>query len=135
MNRVGKLKWSRRRLLQCIGVVSGGLLTGAGCEQEQEAGPETSGAVEHTGTRLLDRAIREHFSYLKIDSEITLAFAKDLIRHQGAWNPTTSPRPFTRFLASTDFFQNGADESRPLRYVTYYDPYVSNCYNPFDTST
>jgi hypothetical protein len=36
------------------------------------------------------------------------------------------------FLLSTDFFAHGADESRPLRYATLYDPYRSPCYNPMD---
>lgn len=33
------------------------------------------------------------------------------------------------FLMSTDFFP-ACDESEPLRFVAYYDPYVSVCYNP-----
>ena len=36
----------------------------------------------------------------------------------------------SRFLLSTDFFQHGGDESRALRYVAYFDPYRSPCYNP-----
>ena len=35
------------------------------------------------------------------------------------------------YLSSTDFFINDADESRPVRFVALYDPYVSPCYNPF----
>ena len=34
------------------------------------------------------------------------------------------------FLLSTDFFQNGMREDRPLQYVTFYFPYKSPCYNP-----
>ena len=36
----------------------------------------------------------------------------------------------TTFLMSTDFFPNGARESRPLRYVMLYHPYRTPCYNP-----
>lgn len=64
---------------------------------------------------VLDHAFRRHFSYMKIDPDVIEAFVKDLTRYQGPWDPKTSPPPFTRFLASTDFFQNGSDEARPVR--------------------
>jgi hypothetical protein len=35
-----------------------------------------------------------------------------------------------QFLMSTDFFPNGADELRPLRYRQLHDPHISVCYNP-----
>jgi len=35
-----------------------------------------------------------------------------------------------QFLMSTDFFLNGADESRAVTYRTYYDPH-DGCSNPF----
>jgi hypothetical protein len=38
-------------------------------------------------------------------------------------------RIVTTFLLSTDFFQNGADERRPVRYVGLHDPL--RCGNPF----
>ena len=34
------------------------------------------------------------------------------------------------FLMSTDFFLNGGDESKPVKYVMLYHPYVSPCWNP-----
>lgn len=34
------------------------------------------------------------------------------------------------FLLSTSFFQTGADESKPLQFIAYYDPYRTPCYNP-----
>jgi hypothetical protein len=36
----------------------------------------------------------------------------------------------TNFLLGTDFFASGADESRPIRYLGYPDPYVRPCGNP-----
>ena len=36
-----------------------------------------------------------------------------------------------KFLLSTDFFWRGADESREIVYVGYYDPYGRPCQNPF----
>lgn len=35
------------------------------------------------------------------------------------------------YLKSTDFFQNGADEKRQIQYLSFYDPYVTVCRNPF----
>ena len=37
----------------------------------------------------------------------------------------------SNFLLSTDFFQNGADENKPLNYLGFYDPYKRPCANFF----
>lgn len=34
-----------------------------------------------------------------------------------------------RYLMSTDFFEHGADESREIRYVAFYDPALTPCRN------
>jgi hypothetical protein len=39
-------------------------------------------------------------------------------------------RVVTLYLLSTDFFKNGADETRTVQYLGYYDPMVA-CGNPF----
>lgn len=123
--------------MRLAGILGGGLLVGGGCREADETDEaQHSGDIRSEKVDLpLRHAIREHFAYLSIDDQVIDAFSKDLGRHQGRWNPETSPRPYTRFLASTDFFQNGADEARPLRYVAFYDPYVSSCYNPFGSSS
>lgn len=36
------------------------------------------------------------------------------------------------YLLSTDFFANGADEQRAVAYISFYDPYVRPCSNPFN---
>ncbi|MCB9666077.1 MAG: hypothetical protein H6732_18360 [Alphaproteobacteria bacterium] len=36
-----------------------------------------------------------------------------------------------RFLLSSDFFQQGADPSRPVRYLALNDPYLTPCLQPF----
>lgn len=133
MNRFLDLGLTRRRLLRFAGILGGGLFVGGGCQDTEEA-TRADVAPAEGGELSLHRAIREHFVYLSVDDQVIDAFAEDLTRNRGPWDPETSPRPFTRFLASTDFFQNGADETRPLRYVSYYDPYVSTCYNPFGGS-
>ena len=40
-------------------------------------------------------------------------------------------RVVSEFLLSSDFFRNAADETRPVRYVAYYNPYNLACANPF----
>ena len=39
-------------------------------------------------------------------------------------------RIVTNYLLSSDFFVNGADESRTVRYLGFYDP-LRACSNPF----
>lgn len=142
MKRFLRMDLTRRRLLRLAGVAGGSLLLGGGCgtaddvERTHPGDSDTSNETSPAGAANLplQRAIREHFAYLTIDDPVIEAFARDLHQHQGIWSPETSPRPYTRFLASTDFFQNGANEARPLSYVAFYDPYVTACYNPFEAS-
>ena len=75
--------------------------------------------------------LRGYFDYLSFDDDVIAAFVRDY----QADTPRIHRREPTdaiasRFLLSTDFFQNGANEAHPLHYVRYYDPYRSPCYNP-----
>lgn len=124
---------SRGRLFGFVGL-GGSAFAATGCAPDESDEPQNGSGVEPGPESNLHRAIRDHFPYLSFEDAVIDAFAADLVRHQGPWSAHASPRPFTRFLASTDFFQHGADESRPLTYVAYYDPYVSTCYNPFTES-
>ncbi len=80
--------------------------------------------------------IERHFHYLDLDPEGVRAFVRDYTKHRGEITRFSEPREdiFERYLLSTDFFRNGADESRPVRYVLFFDPYVSPCWNPCHTS-
>lgn len=81
----------------------------------------------------LASALRRQFADFGIGDELIARFASDHARYAGAalrYDVPDRVDPLGAFLLSTDFFQNGADASRPLRYVRYYDPYVSPCYNP-----
>jgi hypothetical protein len=113
---------NRRRFIEGVSwLLSGSVglgLTG-GCDSGRPGGSP------------LALALGEHFAYLRIDDEVIDAFVSDFEAAYGRWQPRGGGGPFTRFLASTDFFQNGADESRELRYVRFFDPYASPCYNPF----
>jgi hypothetical protein len=82
--------------------------------------------------------LRQKLDYLKFsDSDLT-TFARDFhargdaqLKRLATEKPTESADGLTvQFLLSTDFFLNGADESRSVSYRTYYDPY-DGCSNPF----
>ena len=78
--------------------------------------------------------IKRHFSDLVIDEGGLRRFVRDYEKHVGRikWYSVTSNSVlFSKFLLSSDYYRNGADPKRPVRYVMFYDPYVSPCWNPF----
>lgn len=72
-----------------------------------------------------------YFEYLKIPDATLDGYLRDLGRH-GLTPRVDQARE--SFLKSTDFFPSGADESKPLAYLTLYDPYRSPCFNPFKSA-
>jgi len=88
-----------------------------------------------TGTHpcALAQHLAEHFSYLVLDEGTAEGFVRAYESNGGSpelQDPRVRSDLHRQFLMSTDFFQNGADETRPLRFVALYDPYVTPCYNP-----
>lgn len=103
----------------------------------------------------LETLLRARLDYLTIPDETMSAFVRDFmahgdsrrrhlstLRYAGERALYTAPLlrdrlPFARFeryvvsqfLMATDFFQNGADTSKPLRYVAFPDPYQRGCAN------
>jgi hypothetical protein len=80
-----------------------------------------------------ERLIREHFAYLTIDANGLRRFRREYRRAIGPppLDGETQVRRFLdTFLMSTDFFRQGADESRTVRYTMLYDIYTNPCYNP-----
>ena len=79
--------------------------------------------------------LRAHFNYLDLDpAGVDLYFA-DCRRYQRGFSPRLplAADVYTRYLLSTDFFQHGADESRRIHYVGFFDPSVTPCSNPLAT--
>ena len=74
--------------------------------------------------------IHEHFPYLSLDAPGVLQFASDYQGERGELFGDLRSNVFTNYLLSTDFFPNGADESRIVAYVGLYNPY-HGCENPF----
>jgi hypothetical protein len=106
----------------------------------------------------LRRLLRTRLDYLQIPDEVIEAFTKDFIadaesgrfqyfsstsylaqRVVYGMNIFTDRLPIFRFerlvisafLLSTNFFRDGADVHKPLRYVGYNHPYRGGCVNPF----
>jgi hypothetical protein len=69
---------------------------------------------------LLVSAAAPIYSRISFDGQSALSHS---IRHG-------EERIVTDYLLSTDFFINGADESRLIRYLGYFDP-MKACANPF----
>lgn len=82
----------------------------------------------------IERDLRREFDYLRFADGVVEGFAVTYQATVPEFDPTEpEQRREMRqsFLLSTDFFQNGADERRLVRYVAFYDPYQTPCYNPF----
>ncbi len=79
--------------------------------------------------------IARHFDYLTIDRSCLERFVADWEEHVAPLSRSSAlpSEIFTRFLLSTDFFANGADEAKLVRYRGFADPYLTSCYNPLAT--
>ena len=124
----------RRRVLLglALGVAGGSLLWRAWRRREP-------------GGSAVARVLEENLGYLQIREEDRERFARDFAtyapmaegrladrsRWSGARVEALEERICLTFLMSSDFFQNGADESRPLRYRALYEPSKVGCANPF----
>jgi len=80
-------------------------------------------------------ALLAHFDYLDLERADVERFTEVYTRLFGGkrWS-TKLTLAYDTFLKSTDFFPNGADESRPVRFVAIYAPRANPCYNPFAPS-
>lgn len=91
--------------------------------------------------------IRDEVPYLKLDEDGVRKFVSDFSKHKDrrykftirgySFLGISSKRSgkvnqlVTAYLLSSDFFANGMDESRTIRYVGLYDPYLRPCAHPF----
>lgn len=91
--------------------------------------------------------IRRELSFLKLDEEGLLKFAnaygkdkdkkfKLMIKGYSLFRIDSEQsgkihNMVSNYLLSTDFFQNGMDETRVIKYVGMYDPYTRPCSHPF----
>lgn len=95
--------------------------------------------------------VRENFPYLKLaltDEQFEEfattyrqaygEFDKPWYRRLRGWSQEETRSRYDHiantFLLSTDFFLSGADESKPVNFVSFYDPYISPCWSPIRIS-
>jgi hypothetical protein len=133
----------RQVLLGGLAVVAGGLGLQLAFSSSQSA---------------IIKVIHKRLAYLQLDPEGVRQFAHDLVARdiisparlriidaagslytgtplasRGALNDAVhhgEDRVTSAYLMSSDFFKNGADESRVVSYLGYYDPMVA-CSSPF----
>lgn len=85
--------------------------------------------MSETGERLA-KLIRERLDMLDIPDATIAKWVNAYERNERPWSKNkVSRKDLQNFLLSTDLFPDG-DETKPLSFVAYYDPYVSVCYNP-----
>jgi hypothetical protein len=100
--------------------------TGKGSRTDAKTPTSQGGAPAYGG---MASALRRQFDYLVLDSPSLDRYCREYIQRRGEAN--LARRDFyERFLLSSDFFKNGADESRPVHYLAFYDPRVTGCTNP-----
>jgi len=89
------------------------------------------GATPATSADRLIALLENNFDYLRFEDGTLAAFARAYEKQYGPYRDSTPAEAvYGKFLLSTDFAQNGFDESRPLRFLALYDPYASPCFNP-----
>lgn len=83
------------------------------------------------GEEEIVRRIEEAFPYLKLDPSTAAAFARDFVtyRDAGVLKPLPNLPLEDRFLLSSSFFDDGADESKTVEYVEFHDPWITPCSN------
>ncbi len=111
-----------------LAVLAVGVLGAPGCGP---AGGRGGGLSVAEARRRVVEYLRLKLPWLRHGKGTLERFAEEYVRHfPPGTKPGAGPNLVARYLLSTDFFPNGADESRPLDYVEFYDPYISPCYNP-----
>lgn len=86
--------------------------------------------MSETGQKLA-AGIRERLGDMLDIPDATIAkWVNAYEQHERPWSgKQPSRKDLQNFLLSTDLWPDG-DESKPLKFVAYYDPYISVCYNP-----
>jgi hypothetical protein len=123
---------TRRRFLKIAGYAAAPLTLGGFA-----AWHSIDRAIDRIRPRLIalarspEERLRRHFNYLELDGPGVAEYLADYARYRGLprFLPL-APDFYTRYLMSTDFFRTGADESRPVRYIGFYDPDETPCSNP-----
>ncbi len=83
----------------------------------------------------LAQAIREHYDYLDLAPGTVEQFVEAYLAPGARLDDRPSVMDgLDRFLLSTDFFLNGADEAKTVHFRLLYSPMANPCYRPFPVS-
>lgn len=92
-------------------------------------GLEPPEPMSETGAQLAE-LLAKRLDMLKLPEATLSKWVNRYEKHNGPWKgKKVGRKDLQNFVLSTDLFPDG-DESKPLRFVSYYDPYISVCYNP-----
>lgn len=85
--------------------------------------------LSETG-QTLATMLADRLSMLRVPQVTISKWVNRYEQHKGPWKrKRVSRKDCQNFLLSTDFFPE-ANEDKLLRFVAFYDPYISVCYNP-----
>jgi hypothetical protein len=76
--------------------------------------------------------VDDFFNYHPVEASIPWKM-KIKLHHYVNFQTVRSRLLIDGFLPATDFFLNKMDESRPITYLTLYDPHKRPCSNPFSS--
>jgi hypothetical protein len=118
----------RREFLKLVPAAVVAIAGGSGCFQEEESAISN---VLEVGPEPYLSIIRQHLPMLKVEvaeiENFKRAFERNSRPHRAGHGDEDLAKDF---LLSTDFFENGEDESVPLRFVSVFNPRLTPCYNP-----
>ena len=124
---------ARRRFLIWTGALGAALVVGTFYGLPGVRENAGSWARRLAGARRTPQSkLLTYFHYLKIPGNVADSYVADYRAHVHDIGRLSllDEDFYTRFLLSTDFFQNGAEETRALAYVSIYGPTITLCYNP-----
>lgn len=75
--------------------------------------------------------LQQKLSFLKIKKATISQFIEDYKNEHFNKIPEVNDQLIIQLLLSTNYVQNGADDSKEIEYTVYYSPWKSPCYNPF----
>ena len=127
---------NRRKFLGALGAFLG--LSAGGWWLARRLKPSPPEEYANPVVELIAGILKGRLPFLKMEGQGINAFASDLQRRNpGVLRRAAQGRADAqdwlteRYLLSSDFFRNGADEGRSVNYLAYYDPYQRPCGNPF----
>ena len=138
MSAFGQKRLSRRQMMTVatVGVAALTVVgTGAKKSEDQSPAPRLRDHLAATWERYrfrhlsFEEAITRHFHYLDLDPEGVSLFASSYRKVHGKRRRNLAA-VYLDFLLSSDFFRNGGDESKTVRFIALYAPSDSLCANP-----